>query len=311
MSVSPAEIDLARAFNRDYTRRIGVLRDGLLDSPYSLTEVRVMYELAHRRGVGAAELAADLDLDRGYLSRLLKRFERAGLLQRTVSATDARRWHLALTAQGRKAFAPLERRSQRQMGQMLSALDPLRRRTVLDAMRSIQTSFAAPSSPQQRQELPIRFRSHRPGDMGWVIARHGELYAAQFGWNEQFEALVAGIAAEFLHKLDPRRERCWIAERAGQRLGCVFLVAAGRRTAKLRLLLVEPEARGAGLGRELTARCLQFARECGYRRVKLWTQQSLLAGRHVYIQAGFVKTSEQAHHSFGHDLVGETWELAL
>jgi DNA-binding MarR family transcriptional regulator/N-acetylglutamate synthase-like GNAT family acetyltransferase len=311
MSVSPAEIDLVRAFNRDYTRRIGVLRDGLLDSPYSLTEVRVMYELAHRRGVGAAELAADLDLDRGYLSRLLKRFERAGLLQRTVSATDARRWHLALTAQGRKAFAPLERRSQRQMGQMLSALDPLRRRTVLDAMRSIQTSFAAPSSPQQRQELPIRFRSHRPGDMGWVIARHGELYAAQFGWNEQFEALVAGIAAEFLHKLDPRRERCWIAERAGQRLGCVFLVAAGRRTAKLRLLLVEPEARGAGLGRELTARCLQFARECGYRRVKLWTQQSLLAGRHVYIQAGFVKTSEQAHHSFGHDLVGETWELAL
>lgn len=311
MSVLSAEISLVRAFNRDYTRRIGVLRDGLLDSPYSLTEVRVMYELAHRRGVGAAELAADLDLDRGYLSRLLRRFERAGLLQRTASVHDGRRWHLALTARGRKAFAPLERRSQRQMGQMLSALDPLRRQTVLDAMRSIQMSFAVPSSQQQRQQLPIRFRSHRPGDMGWVIARHGELYAAQFGWNEQFEALVAEIAAEFVLKLNPSHERCWIAERAGQRLGCVFLVAAGRRTAKLRLLLVEPEARGAGLGRELIARCIEFARATGYRRVKLWTQHSLSAARHLYIQAGFVKTSEHAHHSFGRDLVGETWELAL
>ena len=311
MSASPAEIDLVRAFNRDYTRRIGVLRDGLLDSPYSLTEVRVMYELAHRRGVAAAELAADLDLDRGYLSRLLKRFERAGLLQRAASASDARRWHLALTAQGRKAFAPLERRSQRQMGQMLSALDPLRRQTVLDAMRSIQTSFAAPSSPQQRQQLPIRFRSHRTGDMGWVVARHGELYSAQFGWDEQFEGLVARIAAEFLQKLDPSRERCWIAERAGQRLGCVFIVAAGRHTARLRLLLVEPEARGAGLGRDLITLCIAFARAAGYRRVKLWTQHSLSAARHLYIQAGFVKTSEQSHRSFGHDLVGETWELAL
>jgi DNA-binding MarR family transcriptional regulator/GNAT superfamily N-acetyltransferase len=310
MSVSAAEIGQVRSFNRDYTRRIGVLRDGLLDSPYSLTEVRVMYELAHRRGVGAAELAADLDLDRGYLSRLLKRFERAGLLQRTVAANDARRWHLALTARGHKAFAPLERRSQRQMRQMLTALDPVRRRTVLEAMRSIQMSFGGPSS-QRQQQLPIRFRSHRPGDMGWVIARHGELYAAQFGWNEQFEALVASIAAEFLQKLDPRRERCWIAERAGRRLGCVFLVAAGRCTAKLRLLLVEPEARGAGLGRELIERCLQFARQGGYRRVKLWTQHNLSAARHLYIQAGFVKSSRRPHHSFGHDLVGETWELAL
>jgi DNA-binding MarR family transcriptional regulator/GNAT superfamily N-acetyltransferase len=306
MSVSPAEIGLVRAFNRDYTRRIGVLRDGLLDSPYSLTEVRVMYELAHRRGIGAAELAADLDLDRGYLSRLLKRFERAGLLRRALSAKDARRWHLSLTARGRQAFAPLERRSQRQMRQLLCGLDPMRRRSVLDAMRSIQMSFATPSAQQQ-----IRFRSHRPGDMGWVIARHGELYAAQFGWNEQFEALVARIAARFVQKLDPSRERCWIAERAGQRLGCVFLVAAGRRTAKLRLLLVEPAARGAGLGRELIARCVQFAREAGYQRIRLWTQHNLSAARHLYIQAGFAKTSERSHHSFGHALVGETWELAL
>jgi DNA-binding MarR family transcriptional regulator/N-acetylglutamate synthase-like GNAT family acetyltransferase len=306
MDVSPDDIGLVRAFNRDYTRRIGVLRAGLLDSRYSLTEVRVMYELAHRRGVGAAELAADLDLDRGYLSRLLKRLERAGLLRREASETDARRQHLALSAAGRKAFVPLERRSQRQVRQMLSALDPMRRHTVLDAMQAIQLSFAAPQPPSQ-----IQFRSHRPGDMGWVIARHGELYASQFGWTEEFEALVAQVAAEFVQKFDASRERCWIAERAGRRLGCVFLVAAGRRTAKLRLLLAEPEARGAGLGRELIARCVQFAREAGYRRVVLWTQQSLSAARHLYLQAGFVRTSEQPHHSFGHDLVGETWQLTL
>jgi DNA-binding MarR family transcriptional regulator/N-acetylglutamate synthase-like GNAT family acetyltransferase len=306
VDVSPDDIGLVRAFNRDYTRRIGVLRDGLLDSPYSLTEVRVMYELAHRRGVGAAQLAADLELDRGYLSRLLKSFERAGLLRRKPSAKDARRQQLALTAAGRKAFAPLERRSQQQVRRMLSALDRMRRHAVLDAMQAIQLSLATPQPLSQ-----IRFRSHRPGDMGWVIARHGELYAAQFGWTEEFEALVAQIAAEFVQKFDAGRERCWIAERAGLRLGCVFLVAAGRRTAKLRLLLVEPQARGAGLGRELITKCVQFAREAGYRRIVLWTQQSLAAARHLYIQAGFAKTSEQPHHSFGHDLVGESWELML
>jgi DNA-binding MarR family transcriptional regulator/GNAT superfamily N-acetyltransferase len=306
MAVSPDDVGLVRAFNRDYTRRIGVLRHGLLDSPYSLTEVRVMYELAHRRGVGAAELAADLDLDRGYLSRLLKRFERRGLLRRQTSSTDARRQHLALTGRGRQVFAPLERRSQQQVRHMLSALEPTRRHVVLEAMLAIQLSFA------ERQPLSeLHFRSHRPGDMGWVIARHGELYASQFGWNEQFEALVAQIAAEFLQQFDAGRERCWIAERAGRRLGCVFLVAAGRRTAKLRLLLVEPEARGAGLGRELIARGVQFARDAGYRRIVLWTQRSLSAARHLYIQAGFANTAAQPHHSFGHDLVGETWELKL
>jgi DNA-binding MarR family transcriptional regulator/N-acetylglutamate synthase-like GNAT family acetyltransferase len=306
MPVSAQQIGLVRAFNRDYTRRIGVLRDGLLDSAYSLTEVRVMYELAHRRGVGAAQLAADLDLDRGYLSRLLKRLERAGLLRRAVSAEDARRAHLALTAAGRRAFTPLERRSRQQVRRMLSGLDTPRLRAVLDAMQAIQTSFAGPQPPAQ-----LRFRSHRAGDMGWVIARHGELYASEFGWTQQFEALVAQIAAEFVRKFDGARERCWIAERGGRRLGCIFLMAAGRRTAKLRLLLVEPEARGAGLGRELIARCVQFARDAGYRRVVLWTQQSLSAARHLYLQAGFAKISERPHHSFGHDLVGETWELAL
>lgn len=310
MPVSARQIGLVRAFNRDYTRRIGVLRDGLLDSPYSLTEVRVMYELAHRRGVGAAQLAADLDLDRGYLSRLLKRFERRGLLRREASIRDARRQHLGLTAAGRKAFAPLERRSQQQVRRMLSGLDRQRLHAVLDAMQAIQLNLAG-APPRSRILFRIRFRAHRPGDMGWVVARHGELYASEFGWTAQFEALVAQIAAEFVQKFDAARERCWIAERAGRRLGCIFLVAAGRRTAKLRLLLVEPEARGAGIGRALIARCVRFARAAGYRRIVLWTQQSLSAARRLYIQAGFAKTAEQPHHSFGHDLVGETWELAL
>jgi DNA-binding MarR family transcriptional regulator/GNAT superfamily N-acetyltransferase len=306
MPVSARQIGLVRAFNRDYTRRIGVLRDQLLGSPYSLTEVRVMYELAHRRGVGAAQLAADLDLDRGYLSRLLKRFERSGLLRREASIRDGRRAHLGLTAAGRKAFAPLERRSQQQVRRMLSGLDRQRLHAVLDAMQAIQVNLAGPP-PLSR----IRFRAHRAGDMGWVVARHGELYACEFGWTEAFEALVAQIAAEFVQKFDAARERCWIAERGGRRLGCIFLVAAGRRTAKLRLLLVEPEARGAGLGAELVARCVRFARAAGYRRIVLWTQQSLSAARRLYIQAGFTKTAEQPHHSFGHDLVGETWELLL
>jgi DNA-binding MarR family transcriptional regulator/N-acetylglutamate synthase-like GNAT family acetyltransferase len=306
MSVSSADIGLLRAFNRDYTRRIGVLRAGLLDSRYSLTEARVLYELAHRSGVGAAELAADLGLDRGYLSRLLQRFERAGLLRREPSVNDARRQHLALTTSGRRAFAPLERRSRQQARHMLSALDPARRRTVLDAMQVIQAGLDTPLASSR-----IGFRSHRPGDLGWVVARHGELYAGQFGWNQQFEALVARIAAEFVQQFDPSRERCWIAERNGRRLGCVFLVAAGRRTAKLRLLLVEPDARGAGLGRELIARCVAFARAAGYRRVVLWTQQGLRAARHLYLQAGFAKTAQRPHHSFGHDLIGETWELRL
>lgn len=306
MPVSAHQIGLVRAFNRDYTRRIGVVRDGLLDSAYSLTEVRVMYELAHRRGIGAAQLAAELDLDRGYLSRLLKRFERSGLLRREASIKDARRAHLALTAAGRKAFAPLERRSQQQVRRMLSGLDRQRLHAVLDAMQAIQLNLAAPPPPSQ-----IRFRAHRSGDMGWVVARHGELYASEFGWTAQFEALVAQIAAEFVQKFDAARERCWIAERGGRRLGCIFLVAAGRRTAKLRLLLVEPEARGAGLGRELIARCVRFARAAGYRRIVLWTQQNLSAARRLYIQAGFAKTAQQPHHSFGHALVGESWELAL
>jgi DNA-binding MarR family transcriptional regulator/GNAT superfamily N-acetyltransferase len=306
MSVSADHIAQVRAFNRDYTRRIGVLSEGLLGSPYSLTEVRVMYEIANRAGITAAELAQALHLDRGYLSRILKGFEAKKLLSREASADDARRQHLRLTPAGKRVFAPLERRSQQQVRTMLSALEDNRRRTVLEAMSVIQSAFTVPAAQSE-----VYFRTHRPGDMGWVVERHGSLYYREYGWNEQFEALVAEIAAEFIRKFDASRERCWIAERDGRRVGCVFIVAKNRSTAKLRLFLVEPEARGLGLGHALVDECVRFARAVGYRRVVLWTQNILVAARHVYAGAGFKRTARERHHSFGHDLVGETWELEL
>ena len=306
-SISVAQIARVRAFNRDYTRRIGVLSDGMLDSPYSLTELRLMYEIAHRRGVTAGELAADLDLDRGYLSRLLKGFETKKLLVRTPSEQDGRRQHLRLTPAGVRVFAPLEERSQAQVRDMLSALDEERRRAVLTAMDTIQGALGDErASPRE-----LTLRSHRPGDMGWVVQRHGEIYHQEYGWNEEFEALVAEIAAEFVRKLDTARERCWIAEYDGRRVGCIFLVAKNATTAKLRLLLVEPDARGLGVGRTLVAECVRFAREVGYHKMVLWTQDNLTAARRIYGNEGFVKTGEEPHRSFGHDLVAETWELEL
>ena len=305
--VSAAQIARVRAFNRDYTRRIGVLSEGLLDSPYSLTEVRVMYEIAHRRDITAGELATDLDLDRGYLSRLLKGFETKKLLVRTPSAEDGRRQHLRLTPAGMRVFVPLEERSQEQVRGMLNALDEDRRRAVLAAMDTIQGALTEHGQQPPRQ---LALRAHRPGDMGWVVQRHGEIYHQEYGWNEEFEALVAEIAAEFVRKLDVTRERCWIAESDGRRVGCIFLVAKDAAIAKLRLLLVEPDARGLGVGRALVAECVRFAREAGYRKIVLWTQESLTAAR-IYSNEGFVKTAREPHRSFGHELVGETWELQL
>jgi DNA-binding MarR family transcriptional regulator/GNAT superfamily N-acetyltransferase len=331
MSVSAEQISQVRAFNRDYTRRIGVLSRGLLGSPWSLTEVRVMYEIAHQPGVTAAQLAAGLALDRGYLSRILKSFAGQRLLARAPAAEDARRRHLRLTMHGRRVLAPLERRSRAQVRAMLSGLDESRLRTLLDAMGLIRGTLAEaqggrqqaqpsgaapPREPAQaapRAPLPhdLVLRPYRPGDMGWVVGRHGALYHREYGWNEEFEALVAGIVAGFIKDLDPTRERCWIAERAGRRVGCIFLVAAGPRTARLRLLLVEPEARGLGLGRRLVSECLAFARAAGYRRVVLWTHANLAAARRLYQEAGFELTSSEPRHSFGHDVVSETWELRL
>ena len=306
-AISVAQIARVRAFNRDYTRRIGVLSGGMLDSPYSLTELRLMYEIAHRRGVTAGELAADLDLDRGYLSRLLKGFETKKLLVRTTSKEDGRRHHLRLTPAGVRVFAPLEERSQAQVRDMLSALDEERRRAVLTAMDTIQGAFGEKVAPQGQLTL----RGHRPGDIGWVVQRHGEIYHQEFGWNEEFEALVAEIAAGFVRKFDATRERCWIAEYDGRRVGCIFLVAKDATTAKLRMLLVEPDGRGLGVGRTLVAECVRFAREAGYGKLVLWTQDNLTAARRIYANHGFVKAAQEAHHSFGHDLVGETWELEL
>ena len=307
MAVSRAQIAEVRAFNRDYTRRIGVLAGGLLDSPYSLTQVRVMYEIAHRPDVMAAQLADELGLDRGYLSRILKGFAAKGLLARTDSAADARRQHLRLTPAGMRVFAPLERRSERQVRAMLAELEQPERLALLGAMSTIRRALGA-AAPQG----PVSLRRHRPGDMGWVVERHGLLYCREYGWNEEFEALVAGITADFIRKLDPARERCWIAENAaGRRLGCIFLVAGAGGSAKLRLLLVEPEARGLGLGRTLVRECVRFARAAGYERIVLWTQENLAAARHLYEQAGFTRTAREPHRSFGHDLIGETWQLEL
>jgi|SRR5579863_6081127 len=306
-AVSASEIAQVRAFNRDYTRQLGVLARGFLDSPYSLTQVRVLYEIAHRPGVSAAELAAQLGVDRGYLSRILKGFEVRRLLQRAAARGDARRQHLKLTAAGERVFAPLERRSQDDVRRLLAALAAPARQELLGAMRILQQALGF----EAHRGGQITLRAHRPGDMGWVIERHGTLYAQEFGWNEAFEALVAHIAAEFLDKLDAARERCWIAERDGRRLGCVFLVGGEGATAKLRLLLVEPAARGMGLGARLIGECVGFARAAGYARIVLWTQQNLHAARRLYERAGFVRMSEEPHTSFGAELLGETWQLRL
>jgi DNA-binding MarR family transcriptional regulator/GNAT superfamily N-acetyltransferase len=303
---SREQIEQVRAFNRDYTRRLGLLSRGLLDSPWSLTQVRVLYEIAHRPDVTAAELADALALDRGYLSRILRGFAAKRLLARSASSADARRQHLRLTPLGQRVLAPLERRAQQQVRTLLAPLDSARRETLLAAMSSIRLAFDPQTTASE-----LVLRGHRPGDMGWVVERHGALYAAEYGWNEAFEALVAGITAEFISTLDPARERCWIAEAHGRRLGCVFLVAGEGGAARLRLLLVEPEARGLGLGRRLVRECVGFARAAGYRRLVLWTHANLAAARHLYQEAGFELTSSEPRHSFGKDVVSETWELGL
>jgi len=351
MSVTAEQIARVRAFNRDYTRRIGVLGEGLLDSPYSLTEVRVMYEVAHRPGITAGELTEELGVDKGYMSRILKRFEARKLVSRQPSAEDGRRQHLRLTPLGKKVFTPLDRRSQQQVRATLSALDQNGREAVLGAMSTIQSTLSrsnappgphsqprdllydqprdlahdqprnaepneAPAAPDESPPAPgARFtlRTHQPGDMGWIIERHGAIYHKEYGWNREFEALVAEISGDFLRNLDPPRERCWIAENEGKRVGCVLLMTDphDESAARLRLLLAEPEARGIGLGRALVAKCVQFAKAAGYKRIVLWTQETLTAARRLYADAGFIVTARWPHHSFGHDLVAETWELTL
>jgi DNA-binding MarR family transcriptional regulator/N-acetylglutamate synthase-like GNAT family acetyltransferase len=300
-------IAAVRRFNRFYTRPIGVLRENSYESPFSLTEVRVLYELAHRENPTASDLSNQLGLDAGYLSRLLNGFQKRGLIARKPSNADGRQTLLSLTAKGRKVISALDTRSHEEVGKILGTLPAGDQHCLVEAMQTIEKLLNDPSPPKPAYIL----RPHQPGDMGWVIHRHGVLYAQEYQWDERFEALVAEIAAKFIRTFDPRRERCWIAERDGQIVGCVFLVKHSKTVAKLRMLLVEPAARGMGIGRRLVEECVRFARQAGYRKITLWTQSSLHAARGIYEKAGFGLVEHHRHHSWGHDLVAETWDLAL
>ena len=305
--LSPAASRIAhvRRFNRFYTRRIGVLREGLHDSPFSLTAARILYELAHRWRPSAAALGKDLGLDAGYLSRILRGFERRGLIARTRSRSDGRRSHLDLTSLGRKEFAPLDQAARREVAAMLKPLGEAERQNLVTAMRAIERIL----EPRGATKPEFRIRPHRPGDLGWIVAEHGRLYAEEYGWDGSFEGFVAEIAARFIRDYDAAGDGCWLAERDGEILGSIMLVRQSVKTAKLRLFLVRPEARGLGVGKALVAQCLRFARQAGYRKVSLWTQSGLDAARHIYEAAGFKLIREEPHHSWGRDHIGQYWEL--
>lgn len=306
-SQAARRIAAVRRFNRFYTRRIGVLHEGLLRSPFSLTEARVLYELAHRENATATEIGGDLGIDAGHLSRILAGFAKRGFLGRTRSDRDGRRALLALTAKGRKTFAALDRRSRDEVAAMLAGLPETDRDRLVAAMDAIEGLL----DPASGGGAPYVLRPHRPGDMGWIVHRHGALYAQEYGWDERFEGFVAGIAREFLEGHDAKCERCWIAERDGEIVGSVMLVRQSKAIAKLRLLLVEPKARGLGIGARLVDECIDFARRAGYAKIVLWTNSQLHAARRIYQDSGFRRTGRERHRSFGHDLVGETWELTL
>jgi len=302
-------IDSFRRFNRFYTGFIGLLDEGLVRSGYSLTEARILFELATRSKSGAVEIADALRIDPGYLSRILRKFEENGLLARTPLPADARHSVLRLTRKGKSAFADLDRRSSDQARAILEDMTPVHRATLMQSMSAIERALDKSAA----QQPPFVLRSHRPGDMGWVIQRQSILYVEEYGWNNEYEALAARIVADFIDHFDSRREGCWVAERDGEPLGCVFLVChpEEKGTARLRLLHVERAARGLGLGKALVGECLRFARTAGYEKVTLWTQSILHAAHRIYQQAGFRLVAEKPHHSFGVDLIGQTWELNL
>jgi len=294
-----------RRFSRFYTRQLGLLDEGLLNSAFSLTEARVLYELASRSGLTATDLSRDLGIDPGYLSRLLKSLEQQGLLTRAVSSHDARQALLQLTPAGRQAFAPLDRASRRQVQSMIARLSPT------DAARLVQAMATVERLMGERKPAPITLRPHGLGDIGWIAHRQAVLYGQEYGWDASYEVLAAEILAGFARNFDAGREQSWIAEQAGSVVGSVFVVQASETVAKLRLLYVEPVARGLGLGRRLVDACVDFARGKGYRTLALWTNDVLVPARRIYQQAGFVCVAREPHRSFGKDLVGETWELAL
>jgi len=302
-------ISTVRRFNRLFTRQIGVLREGLLHSPYALTEARIIYELAHRDVVTAADLCRELGLDAGYLSRIVSRLEQQGLLDRLPSESDGRQRLLRLTSAGEQAFALLDKRARDEVAEMLHNLSEEEQQRLLTSMQTIESVFDKGKSFKFAE--PFFLRSHESGDMGWVTHRHGVLYRQEYGWDERFEALVAQVVSDFINHYNPARERCWIAEMGGEIVGSVFVVQASETVAKLRLLLVEPKARGLGLGSHLVEECIRFARRHGYKKMMLWTNRILVAARHIYERAGFKLVAQEPHHSFGHDLIGETWELVL
>ncbi len=302
--VSPHDVKAVRAFNRFYTQRIGVLKR-YLDTDFTLTEVRVLYEIAHRPGLTASALVRELSLDPGYVSRILRRFQQQGWLHREPSPQDARQALLSLTEAGHATFAPLQQKSREETAALLAGVAPAARGQLVDSLVQVQRML------EPAGERQVVLRDPRPGDFGWIVQAHGEIYAREYGFDASFEALVAQIAADFLKSFDPEWEKAWIAEVDGQRAGSVLLVRQSRTVAKLRLLILTPQARGLGLGGRLTDACIAFAREKGYRKLVLWTQSNLTAARAIYRSRGFVHTASEKNEAFGRKLVSETWELAL
>ena len=302
-------IAAVRSFNRFYTRQIGVLRKNFLDSPYTLGEARVLYEIGRRRLPTASDVGRALDLDAGYLSRVLRNFEKSGLIVRTASAHDARRSYLALTVRGKKIMTSLNARSQRDVSTMLGKLEGVDQQRLMAAMNTIETLLGG--EHEEAQQSAYTLRAPHTGDFGWIVRRHAELYAQEYQWKEPFEGVCAQIAADFLNKFDPKYERCWIAEMDGENAGCVMLAKESPTVARLRLLLVDPKARGLGLGARLTDECIRFARGAGYKKVTLWTHSILTAARHIYAKAGFKLIRSEERTSFGQPVVSEDWEMTL
>ena len=306
-SILQEHISAVRYFNRFFTRQIGVLRGGLLHSPYSLSEARIVFELANRSNLTASDLCNELGLDAGYLSRILNKLEQQNLIEKTRSDNDGRQRLISLTAEGQNAFALLDSRSNDEISEMLSELNESDRARLIEAMQTIEGIL----NHSFKYAEPFYLRHHEAGDMGWVIHQHGLLYTREYGWDEKFEALVAQICADFINNYDPQKERCWIAEMQGEQVGSIFCVKAGADVAKLRLLLVVPKARGLGLGTRLVKECIRFAKRSGYKKLTLWTNDVLVDARKIYEKSGFKLVEEEHHHSFGHDLVGQNWDLML
>jgi DNA-binding MarR family transcriptional regulator/N-acetylglutamate synthase-like GNAT family acetyltransferase len=300
-------INAIRRFNRFITRQIGVLREGLLHTPYSPTEARIIFEFANNETLTASELINDLGLDAGYLSRMITSLEGKGIVEKTRSKSDGRQRLLHLTSEGQSAFELLDKRSRDEVTDMLDDLEEKDQQRLFKAMQTIEDIF----SEGLKYSQPYILRPHEPGDMGWITHRHGVIYAEEYRWDERFEALVAQIVSDFLRNYNPKKERCWIAEMDGEIVGSVFVTQDSEKVARLRLLLVEPKARGLGLGTRLVEECIRFSKRNGYEKLVLWTNSVLEAARHSYKKLGFELVEEEKHHSFGYDLVGETWEKSL